>query len=67
LQQQGVENAATELAHNGGAPLFDHDPVLAKLRSQFIDGLGQPTFASILSLAELVDKQSCPWPFRWAG
>ncbi|KJV27993.1 DNA polymerase III subunit delta' [Aquitalea magnusonii] len=71
LQQQGVENAATELAHNGGAPLFDHDPVLAKLRSQFIDGLGQPTFASILSLAELVDKQKLPlaiplgWLMKW--
>ena len=71
LQQQGVENAETELAHHGGAPLFDHDPVLAKLRSQFIDGLGQPTFASILSLAELVDKQKLPlaiplgWLMKW--
>lgn len=71
LRQQGVSNAEAELAHNGGAPLFDHDPVLAKLRSQFIDGLGQPTFASILNLAELVDKQKLPlaiplgWLSKW--
>ena len=69
LRQQGVSNAEAELAHNGGAPLFDHDPVLAKLRSQFIDGLGQPTFASILNLAELVDKQKLPLaiPLGWLG
>ncbi|PXX41709.1 MULTISPECIES: DNA polymerase III subunit delta' [Aquitalea] len=69
LRQQGVSNAEAELAHNGGAPLFDHDPVLAKLRSQFVDGLGQPTFASILNLAELVDKQKLPLaiPLGWLG
>ncbi|RQO68605.1 DNA polymerase III subunit delta' [Aquitalea sp. FJL05] len=69
LRQQGVSNAEAELAHNGGAPLFDHDPALAKLRSQFIDGLGLPTFASILNLAELVDKQKLPLaiPLGWLG
>lgn len=71
LREQGVADAELELAHNGGAPLFDHDPALAKLRGQFVQGLGQPSFANVLQLAEAVDKQKLPlllpigWLMKW--
>ncbi|WP_255409589.1 hypothetical protein [Chromobacterium sp. ATCC 53434] len=72
LKEQGVANAEAELAHNGGAPLFDHDPELAALRGQFVRGLGQPSFAGMLQLAELADKnkqvsllQPLSWLQKW--
>ncbi|POZ62599.1 DNA polymerase III subunit delta' [Chromobacterium alticapitis] len=68
LKEQGIAHAEAELAHNGGAPLFDHDPELAALRGQFIRGLGQPSFAGMLQLAELLDKNkqlSLSQPLSW--
>lgn len=68
LKEQGVADAEAELAHNGGAPLFDHDPELAALRGQFVRGLGQPSFAGMLQLAELIDKNkqlSLAQPLAW--
>ena len=68
LREQGVANAEIELAHNGGAPLFDHDPDLAALRGQFVKALGQPSFAGMLQLAELADKNkqlSLLQPLNW--
>ncbi|WP_293763848.1 DNA polymerase III subunit delta' [uncultured Aquitalea sp.] len=71
LAGQGVADAATELAWHGGAPLFDHDPALSALRRQFAEGLARPGFASVLSLAEMVDKQKLPlavplsWLMKW--
>ena len=68
LKEQGVAGAEAELAHNGGAPLFDHDPELAALRAQFVRGLGQPSFAGMLQLAELIDKNkqlSLAQPLAW--
>ncbi|SUX54863.1 DNA polymerase III subunit delta' [Chromobacterium vaccinii] len=68
LKEQGVADAEAELAHNGGAPLFDHDPDLAALRAQFVRGLGQPSFAGMLQLAELIDKNkqlSLAQPLAW--
>lgn len=67
LESRGVANAELELAHNGGVPLFDHDPELTRLRNQFVQALGQPGFAGMLQLAELVDKQklSLLLPLDW--
>jgi len=67
LRQQKVEQPETELAHHGGAPLFDHDPALAQVRDGFIEGLIEPTLASVLSLAERVDKHKLPLavPLDW--
>lgn len=67
LRQQGIEQPETELAHHGGAPLFDHDPALATVRDAFIDGLIKPTLASVLTLAERVDKHKLPLstPLEW--
>ncbi|UTH72377.1 DNA polymerase III subunit delta' [Chromobacterium sp. IIBBL 290-4] len=68
LKEQGIANAEVELAHNGGVPLFDHDPELAALRAQFVKGLGQPSFAGMLQLAELMDKNkqlSLLEPLSW--
>ncbi|MEN6081396.1 DNA polymerase III subunit delta' [Chromobacterium piscinae] len=68
LKEQGIAGAEAELAHNGGAPLFDHDPDLAALRAQFVRGLGQPSFAGMLQLAELIDKNkplSLAQPLAW--
>ncbi|QEL56422.1 DNA polymerase III subunit delta' [Chromobacterium paludis] len=68
LREQGIANAEVELAHNGGAPLFDHDPEQAALRAQFIRSLGQPSFAGMLQMAELVDKNkqlSLQPPLSW--
>ncbi|OHX12951.1 DNA polymerase III subunit delta' [Chromobacterium sphagni] len=68
LTQQGIADPELELAHNGGVPLFDHDPELAVLRQQFVKGLGLPNFAGMLQLAEMVDKNkqlSLLQPLNW--
>lgn len=67
LREQGIANPETELAHHGGAPLFDHDPALSNARNAFIDGLIQPGLASVLSLAERLDKHKLPLalPLEW--
>lgn len=71
VESQQIANPAIELARHGGAPLFDHDPALAKLRGQFIDGLALPTFGTVLTLAEAVDKAKLPlalpitWLLKW--
>ncbi|TDR81417.1 DNA polymerase III subunit delta' [Paludibacterium purpuratum] len=67
LRQQGVADPDTELAHHGGAPLFDHDPALASARTAFLDGLIQPTLANVLQMAERTDKQKLPLavPLEW--
>ncbi|MBV8049035.1 MAG: DNA polymerase III subunit delta' [Paludibacterium sp.] len=56
LHGQGVADPATELAHHGGAPLFDHDPTLAAARKAFVEGLIQPTLANVLLMSERADK-----------
>jgi DNA polymerase-3 subunit delta' len=71
LREQGVADAENELAYHGGAPLFDHDPALAAVRRQFLDGLELTTFASALQLAEMIDKhklslgQALEWLQQW--
>lgn len=71
LQQQGVDDAEQELALHGGAPLFDHDAALVKLRKQFVQALATPSFANVLMQAELIDKQKLPlglaleWLMKW--
>jgi DNA polymerase III subunit delta' len=67
LHEQGVAQPDTELAHHGGAPLFDHDPALATVRTAFIDGLIQPSLAQALLLAERLDKHKLALavPLEW--
>ncbi|GGY27422.1 DNA polymerase III subunit delta' [Paludibacterium paludis] len=71
LAGQGVANPAAELAHHGGAPLFDHDPHLATVRKGFLEALANPSMTSVLGLAELVEKNKLPlsvaleWLQKW--
>jgi DNA polymerase-3 subunit delta' len=67
LREQGISHPETELAHNGGAPLFNHDPVLSGVRDAFIGGLGEPTFANVLAQSERVEKHKLPLavPMEW--
>jgi DNA polymerase-3 subunit delta' len=67
LRDHGVAHPETELAHHGGAPLFDHDPVLSAARDAFIEGLITPSLAGVLTLAERVDKLKLPLavPLEW--
>lgn len=67
LREQGVAQPDTELAHHGGAPLFDHDPALATVRNAFIDGLIQPSLAQTLQLSERLDKHklALALPLEW--
>lgn len=67
LREQGVADPATELAHHGGAPLFDHDSGLAALRKAFIDSLIQPSLAQVLQIAEKLDKHKLMLmvPLQW--
>lgn len=71
LESQGIANAELELAHHGGAPLFDHDPALATLRDGFVAALAEPTLARALEQAERIDKHKLPlaqpieWLYMW--
>ncbi|MXR37305.1 DNA polymerase III subunit delta' [Craterilacuibacter sinensis] len=71
LKSQGIARAEIELAHNGGAPLFNHDPALTALRDQFVAALAAPMLTGMLDMAELVDKQKLPlavpldWLAKW--
>jgi DNA polymerase-3 subunit delta' len=67
LREQGMAMPATELAHHGGAPLFDHDPALAEVRDGFISALAKPSLASMLTQAERVDKHKLTLavPLEW--
>jgi DNA polymerase-3 subunit delta' len=67
LQQQGVPQAEFELAHHGGAPLFDHDAVQAAVRDAFISSLISPSLVDVLAQAEKLDKQKLPLatPLEW--
>ncbi|MGL6071926.1 DNA polymerase III subunit delta' [Craterilacuibacter sp.] len=71
LKSQGVARAEIELAHNGGAPLFNHDPALTAVRDQFVAALAAPMLTSMLNMAELVDKHKLPlsvpldWLAKW--
>ena len=67
LHEQGIAQPDTELAHHGGAPLFDHDPALATVRNAFIDGLIRPSLVETLQLAERLDKHklSLAVPLEW--
>ncbi len=71
LVSQGVVAPESELAHHGGAPLFDHDPGLLAVRKTFLAGLASPSMSSVLTLAELVEKNKLPlalvleWLQKW--
>jgi DNA polymerase-3 subunit delta' len=67
LRGQGVPQPEFELAHHGGAPLFDHDAALAALRDGFIAGLLAPSLADALVMAEKLDKHKLALavPLEW--
>ncbi|MDC7699170.1 DNA polymerase III subunit delta' [Vogesella indigofera] len=69
VNEQGVADAAAELAFHGGMPLFEHDAAEAALRKQFVSGLTECSMGSVLSLADAVDKQkvALELPLRWLG
>ena len=67
LRQQGIAAPETELAHHGGAPLFDHDPALAEVRDAFVASLAAPSLAGALLQSERVDKHKLALavPLEW--
>lgn len=69
LQQQGMANAATELAFHGGMPVFVHDAELAAVRDDFIASLTQLGMGSVLSAMEKLDRHKLPLavPLSWLG
>ena len=69
LQQQGMANAASELAFHGGMPVFVHDAELAAVRDDFIASLTQLGMGSVLSAMEKLDRHKLPLavPLSWLG
>ena len=67
LKTQGVAHAEAELAWHGGAPVFEHDEALYRLRAQFLSALKTPTLVGVLAAAEEVDRHKLPLaqPLEW--
>ncbi|MFC3530572.1 DNA polymerase III subunit delta' [Vogesella facilis] len=69
LAQQGLDNAAAELAFHGGMPVFEHDAELAAVRNDFVQALTQIGMGSVLAAMEKLDRHKLPLalPLSWLG
>jgi DNA polymerase-3 subunit delta' len=69
LKTQEIDNIEREFYYNGNVPLFTIDSKLIAAREQFITGLGNPTLSTMLSIADLADKQKIflETPLLWVS
>ena len=71
LNSHGETDAATELAHAGGAPFALDDAALRPLRRKLLAALSQPGMTAILDAAGALDSAKLPlavpvgWVQRW--
>ena len=71
LNSHGETDAATELAHAGGAPFALDDTALRPLRRKLLTALSQPGMTAILDAASALDSAKLPlavpvgWVQRW--
>ncbi len=71
LQEQKVADAASLLAFNGGAPLFEDNPEHDELRTQLTELLSEPTLIALMDFAARFDQKKWPlalfleWMQKW--